>query len=134
MGSGFTASLPGMAWVMAALKARGLLYLDSLTAPGSLGGDLASRLGVPYSRRDVFIDNDPEDRDAIYRQLVRLERIAARRGSAVGIGHPHAATLEVLARWLPEVRKRGFRLVPISALVRTDEGSAVSPAAPALPG
>ncbi len=134
MGSGFTTSLPGMMQVMAALKARGLLYFDSLTIPGSLSGDLASRLDVPYARRDIFIDNDPEDREAIYRQLVRLEGIAARYGSAVGIGHPHTATLEVLARWLPEARKRGFRLVPISALVRTDEGLAVSPTASAQPG
>jgi polysaccharide deacetylase 2 family uncharacterized protein YibQ len=32
-----------------------------------------------------------------------------------------------LARWLPEVQARGFRLVPISAVVREGAGLAASP-------
>ncbi len=127
MGSGFTTSIPGMAQVMMELKARGLLYLDSLTVPGAVGAPLADRIGVPFAKRDVFIDNDFEDRDAIRRQLQQLERIALRRGGAIGIGHPHDATLEELAIWLPEVQKRGFKLVPVSALVRTPSGLAVTP-------
>ena len=127
MGSGFTTSIPGMAQVMLELKARGLLYLDSLTVPGAVGAPLADRIGVPFAKRDVFIDNDFEDRDAIRRQLQQLERIALRRGGAIGIGHPHDATLEELAIWLPEVQKRGFKLVPVSALMRTPSGLAVKP-------
>ncbi len=46
------------------------------------------------------------------------EAVARRNGSAVGIGHPHRATLDVLARWLPEARARGFAIVPVSAIVR----------------
>ncbi len=127
MGSGFTTSVAGMAQVMMELKARGLLYLDSLTSPGTVGAALAERLGVPYAKRNIFIDNDPESRTAIRRQLVRLERLAARTGQAVGIAHPHDVTLEELARWLPEVQARGFRLVPISAVVREGAGLAASP-------
>jgi polysaccharide deacetylase 2 family uncharacterized protein YibQ len=134
MGSGFTASIPGMAQVMVELKARGLLYLDSLTVPGAVGAPLADRLGVPFAIRDVFIDNDFQDRAAIRRQLQQLERVALRRGAAIGIGHPHDATLEVLAAWLPEVQKRGFTLVPISALVRTPKGLAVTPSVSNSPG
>jgi polysaccharide deacetylase 2 family uncharacterized protein YibQ len=126
MGSGFTTSVPGMAQVMMELKARGLLYLDSLTSPGTVGAALAERLGVPYAKRDIFID-DPLNRAAIRRQLVRLERLATRTGRAVGIAHPHDVTLEELARWLPEVQARGFRLVPISAVVREGAGLAASP-------
>ena len=129
MGSDFTSWLPGMAQVMREMKARGLLYLDSMTAPASVGSDLAGRLGVPHARRDVFIDNDSKDSAAIRAQLRRLEELAARHGSAVGIGHPHDLTLAELARWLPEVRRRGFRLVPISAVVKTGTGLAVSPPA-----
>jgi polysaccharide deacetylase 2 family uncharacterized protein YibQ len=128
MGSGFTTSVAGMAQVMMELKARGLLYLDSLTSPGTVGAALAERLGVPYAKRDIFIDNEPENRAAIRRQLVRLERLAARTGRAVGIAHPHDVTLEELARWLPEVQARGFRLVPISAVVREGGDLTVTPA------
>ncbi len=127
MGSAFTTSVPGMAQVMVELKARGLLYLDSLTTAATVGAPLAERLGVPYAKRNVFIDNDPENRAEIRRKLVRLEMLATQNGRAVGIAHPHDVTLEELARWLPEVRARGFRLVPISAVVREGAGLAVSP-------
>ena len=129
MGSGFTTSIPGMAQVMLQLKARGLLYLDSLTVPGAVGAPLADRLGVPYAVRDIFIDNESEDRAAIRRQLQQLERVALRRGWAIGIAHPHDATIEELAIWLSEVQKRGFQLVPVSALVIKPRGLAVTPKA-----
>ncbi len=118
MGSSFTASPEGMAMVMAELKARGLLFLDSLTAKESVAGSLARRAGVPFAERDVFLDNEPKNRLAIERQLALLEQIARDRGYAVGIGHPHPATVEALMAWIPEMRARGFDLVPISAVVR----------------
>ncbi len=118
MGSRFTASPRGMAAVMGALKSRGLLFLDSVTSPSSAGAAMARHAGVAYAERDVFLDNEWSDRAAIARQLERLEAVALRRGSAIGIGHPHRATLDVLTRWLPEARARGFAIVPISAIVR----------------
>ncbi len=134
MGSRFTTSIPGMAQVMMELKARGLLYLDSLTVPGTVGAALADRVGVPFARRDVFIDNEPESRESIRRQLQRLERIALRTGRAVGIGHPHDSTLDELEAWLPKLKSRGFQLVPISALVLTPSGIAVTPGGTNPPG
>ncbi len=124
MGSRFTASPRGMAAVMAALEGRGLLFLESLTSPASVGAAMARRAGVAYATRDVFLDNEWSDRAAIAGQLARLEAVALRRGSAIGIGHPHRATLDVLARWLPEARARGFAIVPISAIVRQRLGIA----------
>ncbi|MDH3594831.1 MAG: divergent polysaccharide deacetylase family protein [Rhodospirillales bacterium] len=134
MGSRFTGSLLGMAQVMAELRARGLLFIDSMTSGASLGIGLARRMGVAHASRDIFLDNEPEDPEAIRRQLAKLERIARRRGAAIAIGHPHDATLEVLARWLPELEVRGFALVPISAIVRrktemTAEGETTGQAA-----
>jgi len=122
MGSRFTASRAGMASVMAALRARGLLFLDSLTSNASVGVGMARRAGVPYAARDVFLDNEWNDRTAIARQFAHLEAVARRRGSAIGIGHPHRATLDVLAHWLPEARARGFAIVPVSAIVRHRQG------------
>ena len=118
MGSRFTAYPSGMAVVMAELKRRGLLFLDSKTAVSSVGGRLADRLGVPFIERDIFIDNAPDDPESMRRQLGRLETLARQRGAAVGIGHPHSATIDVLASWLAGLSDRGFVLVPISALVQ----------------
>lgn len=121
MGSRFTASAEGMALVMGELKARGLLFLDSLTAASSVAGRLAAEAQVPYAVRDVFLDNEPDDLAAIHRQLAILEQTARERGYAVGIGHPHDGTVTALQQWIPEVQARGFALVPISAIVRHRE-------------
>ena len=117
MGSRFTATPGAMAHVMAELRRRDLLFLDSLTSPRSVAWQAALGARVPYARRDVFLDHGSRDPAAIRGRLEALERIARQRGYAVGIGHPHSATLRVVAEWLPEARRRGFALVPISAIV-----------------
>ena len=117
MGSRFTAWEPGMQMVLTEIHKRGLLYLDSRTTPDSTSTPIALALGLPYAARDVFLDNDPTP-EGVRGQLDELERIAKRRGYAIGIGHPRDATIEVLSDWLREVRERGFVLVPISAIVR----------------
>ena len=129
MGSRFTASPEGMSLVMDELKARGLLFLDSLTAGNSVAGEMAALRGVPYAVRDVFLDNQPDDPAAIHRQLFLLEQTARERGYAIGIGHPHDGTVDALARWIPEMRARGFALVPISAIVRHRQRLAAQQAA-----
>ena len=118
MGSRFTAWPAGMEVVMREMRRRGLLFLDSLTNYESVGGDLAERFDVPYALRDIFLDNEAENANAIRRQLEKLESIALEKSYAVGIGHPYPETLNVLTEWLPAVRERGFHLVPISAVVR----------------
>lgn len=129
MGSRFTASPEGMAVVMAALRERGLLFLDSLTAGNSVAGALAAESGVPYAVRDVFLDNEPDDPASIRNQLALLEQTALARGYAVGIGHPHDGTVAALAEWIPEMRARGFALVPISAIVQQRQRLAVQSSA-----
>jgi len=118
MGSRFTASPDGMALVMEELRRRGLLFLDSVTAADSVAGRMAARSGVAYAVRDVFLDNEPDDLASIHRQLAILEQTARERGYAIGIGHPHDGTVTALQQWIPEMRKRGFALVPISGIVR----------------
>lgn len=117
MGSRFSAWEPGMLLVLAEVNKRGLLYLDSRTTPESTARRLAEKLSLPFASRDVFLDNDPTP-DAVRRQIVELEKIAKKHGYAVGIGHPHDATIEVLSEWLRHIEERGFVLVPISAIVQ----------------
>ncbi|WP_236024876.1 divergent polysaccharide deacetylase family protein [Arenibaculum pallidiluteum] len=117
MGSRFTEDRAGMAAVLAALQRRGLLFLDSRTSGRSVGMEVAARHGVPAVGRDVFIDHDPAPA-AIRHALERMEAIARRHGYAVGIGHPHDATIAALADWLPRLAAKGFAVVPVSAVVR----------------
>lgn len=117
MGSLFTRDVRAMTPVMTELKARGLLFLDSLTSGASVGTAVARDAGVPYAVRDVFLDNEI-DIGYVRARLAELEAVARRRGVAVGIGHPHDATLEALEGWIATLGARGFVLAPVSAVAR----------------
>ncbi|NVJ69067.1 MAG: divergent polysaccharide deacetylase family protein [Alphaproteobacteria bacterium] len=120
MGSLLTEKAGPMVKVMMLLKERGFLFLDSLTSPESVGISAAKATGVPTIARDIFLDN-VQHRDAIEKQLAKLERIAHLRGYAIAIGHPYEVTLETLANWQKTLDAKGLVLVPISQLVAQNE-------------
>jgi polysaccharide deacetylase 2 family uncharacterized protein YibQ len=117
MGSRFTADQKGMTEVLARLKSRGLLFLDSRTTSHTVGPQIARQLGVPFAERGVFLDN-VETVEAVRSRLAELEALARREGAAVAIGHPKEATLAALDPWIAQLPARGFVLVPLSAIVR----------------
>ncbi len=117
MGSRFTRDARAMRPVLEEIAARGLLFVDSRTSGGSVAGDLAAQMGIANAGRDVFLDNEQEA-TYVRRQLAELERTATRRGNAIAIGHPHDATLDALAAWIPTMNSRGLQLVPVSAIAR----------------
>jgi polysaccharide deacetylase 2 family uncharacterized protein YibQ len=117
MGSRYTTYRPGMAVVLAEVKRRGLLFIDSRTSSKSVSEVVATDLSVPFAARDVFLDDDPS-RENVRLRLVELEKIATKKGYAIAIGHPYDTTLGVLEEWLPTLSSRGFVLVPVSAIVR----------------
>lgn len=120
MGSRFTEFDHGMAIVIDHLAARGLFFLDSMTSAQSVGWKVAEEADIPAVKRDVFLD-DVQTRAAINAQLAHTEAVARRTGQAIAIGHPHPATLAALRAWLPTVEARGFRLVPVSAVVLREQ-------------
>ncbi len=126
MGSRFTRDPNALAPVLQEIAARGLLFVDSRTTGSSAGSAVAQALGVAHAVRDVFLDNEIEA-GAVRKQLAELERVANRRGTAVAIGHPHDATLEALAAWIPTMNARGLQLVPVSAVVRQQRQAPASP-------
>jgi hypothetical protein len=125
MGSKFTAYAPGMQVLMAELHRRGLLFVDSLTTDHSVGLALAQQSGVPTVARNVFLDNVGEVA-AVEGQLIKLEELARKKGSAVAIGHPRDATIAALNAWLPSLREKGLVLVPISQVVSARQAMAAS--------
>jgi polysaccharide deacetylase 2 family uncharacterized protein YibQ len=121
MGSKFTQNAAGMRVVLEALKARGLLFLDSRTIANSVGDSLAAELGVAHVQRDVFLDDVVDEAD-IMKELARTEAIAKKHGMAVAIGHPHPDTIQALRQWIPAAKARGFVLVPISVIAKKQNG------------
>lgn len=117
MGSRYTADRPGMMLVLAEIKRRGLLFIDSRTSGNSVAPSVARQLAVPFAQRHVFLDDDPTS-GSIIRQLKALEGVARKQGFGIAIGHPRDTTISELEKWLPTLSSRGFVLVPVSAIVR----------------
>ena len=99
MGSKLTQRRAEMAAALGVLKAKGLFFLDSLTAAASQGESEAAKLGLRFYSRDVFIDNRLSVQ-AILQRLRQAELAALQNGQAVAIGHPHPETLAALEIWL----------------------------------
>ncbi|WP_081649641.1 divergent polysaccharide deacetylase family protein [Fodinicurvata sediminis] len=116
MGSRLTADRQAMEQVLGEIKRRGLLFVDSKTSSDTVALEVARELSIPSVGRDVFLDHE-QTRSFVEAQLALLENIALEHGSAVGIGHPHEVTLEVLAEWHEDLKQRGFTLVPVSSIV-----------------
>lgn len=116
LGSRFTEDRTRLRAVLEAVRAERLFVVDSLTTHRSQAYDLARALGLPAARRQLFLDAD-ESEATIRRQLAEVERWAERRGSVVAIGHGRPLTVRLLGEALPRWEARGYRLVPVSALL-----------------
>lgn len=115
MGSKMTAESSQMYQIFTILKKRGLFFIDSRTTSASLCKPSARLFQIPFAQRDVFLDHLQEP-DFIRKQIRDLIQIAQRHGHAVGIGHAHAVTYEILRDMLPDLKKE-VQLVPASAIV-----------------
>jgi polysaccharide deacetylase 2 family uncharacterized protein YibQ len=116
MGSELSAEPRAMRAVFDVLAERQLFWLDSRTTAASVGYQLALEQGIPAAERQVFLDTDPRF-EAVVAELRRLFDLARTRGAAVGIGHPHPATLRALAQEVPAARAAGYEFVPVSFLL-----------------
>lgn len=96
---------------------RGLLYMNDGTAGGDRLGDLARAYDVPYVAGDVVLDAT-QDPAAINDRLKELEKIAEVNGHAIGAGSAFEATVDAVAAWANDAKKRGFEIVGVSALAR----------------
>ena len=116
-GSSLTENQEAMKFLMAELKARNLMFLDSFTSAKSVAYATAKEFGLKSARRDVFLDNEADNPASIRKQLDELTALARKNGKAIGIGHPHPATINELRKWLTEADSQGIELVPVSRLM-----------------
>ncbi|MFZ2586815.1 MAG: divergent polysaccharide deacetylase family protein [Alphaproteobacteria bacterium] len=113
MGSRFTQSTQGMAVVLAHLANHGLLFLDSYTTARTATRAAGAGMNIPLLQRNVFLDDNisPAAIEAEFNHAIAYAR---KHGHAIAIGHPHPATLAVLARRLPTLEQEGIALVPLT--------------------
>ncbi len=120
MGSRLSGDRAAMAAILGEVRREGRYWLDSRTTAESVGFTVARELGIPAANRDLFLD-DVAERGAVAAQFARLLARARERGAAIAIGHPHPATLAVLAEEIPRAVADGFEFVPVSYLLERSE-------------
>ena len=124
MGSLLTQAPESMRVLLGALRERGLYFVDSYTTERSVALRVAQELGVPATRRDVFLDPAPTESASpeavIAEQWQRLLGLARARGVALAIGHPNPVTLGWLERELPRSQEQGVALIPVGEVVRSE--------------
>lgn len=136
MGSRLTRHSEAMQWLMRGLenyRDGSLFFIDSRTTAETVAEATARERQLPTARRDVFLDNDT-DKEAIRRQFRELVQLARKRGAALGIGHPHHATMAVLQEELAKLEQSGIRLVTASELIQVQQRSMQwqAPSSPSL--
>ncbi len=114
MGSAFTTDARALGPVMAALKARGLKFIDARATPASIAAREAAKAGVATATNRRFIDAGGD----VGANLRALEAAARKDGSAVGFARPLPATTAAIAKWSKGLEARGLRLETPGSLTR----------------
>ena len=103
--------------ILSELKRRGLFFLDSRTTPQTVGLQTARLIGLKATERTLFIDHSPEEEE-IKARLDRLMQFSLSTGIAIGIGHPHPATLKSIREMIPKMKEKGIEIVPLSSIIQ----------------
>ena len=120
MGGRFVTSEGAMSPFFGELAKRGLMYFDDGSSARSLAPDMALRSGVPFAAADIAIDAERE-RGAILRKLDDAERTARAKGFAIATGSAFDVTIDAVASWVQEAKRRGIEIVPVSAVAHDPE-------------
>jgi polysaccharide deacetylase 2 family uncharacterized protein YibQ len=98
-GSKFTADIDAMRRLINAMDELDLVFVDSRTIAQTKAPEIFAEQGRKLLQRDVFLDNEIEEK-AIKAQLLIAVEKAKERGFAIAIGHPHDKTLDTIAKSL----------------------------------
>lgn len=117
MGSRVTEDAEKTQEIMNILKEHRLFFVDSKTSPKSIAYKTAKKTGIKTAYNQVFLDNQ-DDLEYIKKQLDKVAEIAFKNKKVIAIGHcERKETLLALQEKLPEFKKLGIEIVPVSQLV-----------------
>lgn len=105
--------------ILTEMKEKDLIFVDSLTTEKSKGEKVASELGIPYFKRDVFLDSTDSVAE-IENNLLKTAEIAKSKGYAVAIGHVGSegglATYKAINNLHTKLESEGIKFVTIQEL------------------
>ena len=122
LGDKFLSTADAVRPVFEALKARGLMVLDTRLGANSVAQPVARDIGLPIAVNDVWIDRNPA-KAAIDLALAELERIALKDGYAIGAAEPNPSSIERVLAWTQKLKDKNIVLAPVSALAWKAAGS-----------
>lgn len=117
MGSAFLGDKKNMYAFLSTLRQRNDIFVENPAGGIPQATDLAAQTDVPYLSADLTIDAAANERD-IRQALLDLEKIARRRGYALGIAHPYPVTIDTLETWATQTAQSGIELVTPQTLIR----------------
>jgi len=117
-GARFTSTATALSPILAALKGRGLMYVDNGTSQRSLAPKLGGEIGLPIAQATRMVD-PVQNPDVIKQSLSMLEDGAKQSGLAVGVASAFPVTVDEVARWAAGLKNNGVVLVPVTATVVT---------------
>lgn len=116
-GSRFVTDAAKLQPILEEVKGRGLLILDTRSAPHSLIKDMAEKMDIPLAVSARTIDGNPSAY-AIDAALADVEQRARMDGAVVIVASPLPTTLDRLEVWIQKISQRGLALAPLSAVVQ----------------
>lgn len=116
LGAGYLSNPTAIEPILRDTAKRGLLFLDDGSSARTVTEKVAKPLEAPYAFGDLTIDGQL-DHQAILRKLDDLERIAQRKGTAIGMGSAFDETIDAVAEWVKEAQGRGVEIVGVASLV-----------------
>jgi len=109
-----SSSLSLMRPLLADLAARRLFFLDSVTSGRTVGYALEAPAGMPGRINNVFMDHVETDADS-RAALLRLARVGAAQGTAIGICHVfHPYLLHALQALAAQLEAKGYVFAVLS--------------------
>jgi hypothetical protein len=112
LGVKFSSDRTAMAALLARLEAAGIAYFDDTGAAGARGAAAVDRLIEPGYGGDAA---------GARRDLDSLEKLALRKGFALGKTYLHDSALDVLVEWSRSLPARGVALAPASSALAKSE-------------
>ena len=101
--------------VLGSIYKRGVGFVASGSAPGSMPETMALSMNAAYSSIDVWIDKPENTPEIINASLKQLEVIARDNGFAAGIISPSQVSFREIMLWLATLEGKGIVLAPLSA-------------------
>ncbi len=99
------------------LAKRNLFFVDSRVTSQSVCKTLAGKLNLPFTGRDIFLDNSSKRAD-IEQQFAALALRAKTHGVAVAIGHARTTSWGVMSEQIKALSAQGYEFITVQEMIR----------------